>query len=124
MEKETRKQVAQPEPKPVLADVADEDLQLLKNFIDEFFPIKDLFKVGFFTKEMKGDYRLMAKRICEHFDYETVFEYGSEEIRCHISYLLNLVRCDNGSASNAISAQISKPLDVMLKDTANIENIR
>jgi hypothetical protein len=27
-----------------------------------------------------------------------------------ISYLLNLVRCDNGSASNAISAQIFKPL--------------
>jgi len=34
-------------------------------------------------------------------------------LRQFISYLLNLVRCDNGSASNAISAQISKTLAVI-----------
>ena len=33
-----------------------------------------------------------------------------------ISYLLNLVRYDNGSASNAISAQISKTLGARLLD--------
>ncbi|MET4084250.1 hypothetical protein ABIB40_004226 [Pedobacter sp. UYP30] len=31
-------------------------------------------------------------------------------LRKVISYLLNLVLCDNGSASNAISAQIFKTL--------------
>ena len=58
----------------------------LENFINEFFPVKDLFKAGFFTKEMKGDYEAMAKRICEFFDYETVYEYRLKETRAHISY--------------------------------------
>jgi hypothetical protein len=35
-------------------------------------------------------------------------------LRQFIGYLLNLVGYDNGSASNAISAQISKTLAVML----------
>ena len=61
------------------------DLKLLKKFIDEQFPIKELFKIGYFTKEMKGDYQAMSKRICSHFGYETVYEYGAKEIRCHIS---------------------------------------
>jgi hypothetical protein len=34
-------------------------------------------------------------------------------LRQFISYLINLVRYNNGSASNAISAQIFKPLAVM-----------
>jgi hypothetical protein len=62
-----------------------DDPKLLKKFIGEQFPIKELFKVGFFTKEMKGDYSAMAKRICNWFGYETVYEYGAKEIRCHIS---------------------------------------
>ncbi|MET4084020.1 hypothetical protein ABIB40_003993 [Pedobacter sp. UYP30] len=36
-------------------------------------------------------------------------------LRKFIGYLLNLVRCDNGSASNAISAQIFKTLWVTLR---------
>lgn len=67
-------------------DLEVEDLKLLKSFIDEFFPLKELFKVGYFTKEMKGDYPAMAKRICDYFGYKTVYEYGSKEIRCHVSY--------------------------------------
>lgn len=51
----------------------------------EFFPFKELKDAGFFTKEMKGDYEAQAKRITTWFGYKTVYEYGSEEIRCHIS---------------------------------------
>jgi hypothetical protein len=60
--------------------------KLTKEFIKEFFPIKELFEAGFFTKEMKGNYNLMAGKICYYFGYKTVFEYRSKEIRCHISY--------------------------------------
>jgi Ran GTPase-activating protein (RanGAP) involved in mRNA processing and transport len=59
---------------------------LLKRFIKEFFPISELFKTGFFPKEIKGNYREMAKIICHHFGFETIYQYGAEEISCHISY--------------------------------------
>lgn len=62
------------------------DDQILKEFMNEHLPIKELFKMGFFTKEMKGDYSAMAKRVSYFFGYKTVFEYGQEEIRCHLSY--------------------------------------
>ena len=35
---------------------------------------------------MKGDYYAQAKRVCDFFGYKSVFEYGAEEIRCHLSY--------------------------------------
>jgi len=35
---------------------------------------------------MKGDYEAQAKRVCDFFGFKTVYEYGAEEIRCHISY--------------------------------------
>lgn len=46
-------------------------------------------------------------------------------LRYFISYLLKLVRYDNGSASNAISAQISKTLAATLRQhfTINRQNI-
>lgn len=63
-----------------------ERLRILKNFIKEMFPINELFKCGFFTKEMKGDYEKMAERICYFFGYKTVFEYRIAETRCHITF--------------------------------------
>ena len=59
---------------------------VLKRFMQEFFPYTQFKKMGFFTKEMKGDYKAQAERVCWFFGYETVFEYGANEIRCHITY--------------------------------------
>jgi hypothetical protein len=58
----------------------------LENFMKEHFPFKELKGVGFFTKEMKGDYKAQAERVRKFFGYKTVYEYGAEEVRCHISY--------------------------------------
>jgi hypothetical protein len=62
------------------------DKDLLKRFMQEHFPYSEFKKIGYFTKEMRGDYEAQAKRVCKHFGYETVFEYGAKEIRCHITY--------------------------------------
>lgn len=62
------------------------DQVLLKKFMKEHFHFPSLRKVGIFTKEMRFDYTAQAKRICELFGYESVYEYGSKEIKCHISY--------------------------------------
>lgn len=64
--------------------MADKDL--LKRFMQEHFPYAEFKKAGIFTKEMRGDYEAQAKRICDQLGYKTVYEYGSVEIRCHISY--------------------------------------
>lgn len=61
--------------------------QLLKNFLNEFFDFYTLRKAGFFPKDIKKtDIHGQAKRICHFFGYKTVYEYGVEKIRCHISY--------------------------------------
>ncbi len=60
---------------------------VLERFMKEFFPYGEFKKIGFFTKEMKGDYKAQAKRVCDFFGYETVYEYGAKEIRLHISYV-------------------------------------
>lgn len=62
------------------------DPGVLERFMKEFFPFNELKKIGFFTKEMKGDYPAQAKRVCDFFGYKSVFEYGAKEIRCHLSY--------------------------------------
>ena len=61
------------------------DKKLLRKFMREFFPFTPLRKAGFFTPEMKGDYEAQAKRVCERFGYNSVFEYGAKEIRCHLT---------------------------------------
>lgn len=58
---------------------------LLKSFIKEHFHFNTLLKAGFFTKEMRGDYKAQAERICKWFGYQTVYEYASKEIVCHIT---------------------------------------
>lgn len=57
---------------------------VLERFMKEFFPFNEFKKIGFFTKEMKGDYKAQAKRVCDFFGYETVYEYGAKETRAHI----------------------------------------
>jgi len=63
-----------------------DDNGVLKRFMKEFFPFGPLCKAGFFTKEMKNDYEAQAERVCKRFGYKTVYEYGSKEVRCHITY--------------------------------------
>jgi hypothetical protein len=58
---------------------------VLKRFMKEFFPFAPLLKAGYFTKEMRNDYEAQAKRVCDHFGYKTVYEYGAKEVRCHIT---------------------------------------
>ena len=52
----------------------------------EFFPYREFKRIGFFTKEMKGNYEAQAKKVCDFFGFKTVYEYGAMEIRCHVSY--------------------------------------
>ncbi len=59
---------------------------LLKSFMQEFFPFSEFRRAGIFTKEMRGDYQAQADRICKHFGYATVYEYGANEVRCHLSF--------------------------------------
>jgi len=63
------------------------DHGVLERFMKEFFPFNEFKKIGFFTKEMKGDYKAQAERVCTFFGYETVYQYRAEETSCHISYV-------------------------------------
>lgn len=63
-----------------------ESEQTLKNWMEEFFPFTELKKLGLFTKEMKGDYPAQAARVCEWMGMESIYEWGNEEIVCHLSF--------------------------------------
>lgn len=54
--------------------------------MQEHFCFTTLKKAGFFTPEMKNDYEAQAERVCKFFGFKTVYEYGKEEISCHITY--------------------------------------
>jgi hypothetical protein len=58
----------------------------LENFMKEFFPYSEFKKIGMFTKEMQGDYKAQAKKICRYFGFKTVYEYGAIECNVHLSY--------------------------------------
>lgn len=60
--------------------------KILERFMKEQFDFNALKKAGFFTKEMKADYKAQADRVCKFFGYKTVYEHGAQEIRCHLSY--------------------------------------
>lgn len=66
--------------------MSKEEDGVLERFMKEFFPYAEFKKAGIFTKEMRGNYKAQAERICYLLSYKTVFEYGSKEIRCHITY--------------------------------------
>lgn len=59
---------------------------LLKRFMKEHFPYGEFKKAGIFSKEMRYDYKLQAECICKYLGLKTIYEYGSEEICCHITY--------------------------------------
>lgn len=64
-----------------------EEEQVLERFMKEFFPFTEFKKIGVFKPEMKNDYKAQAGRICQLFGYKTVYEYGAQEIHCHLSYV-------------------------------------
>lgn len=60
---------------------------VLRRFMREFFPFAPLRKAGFFTKEMRYDYKAQAERVCKFFGYKTVFEHGAKTTEgFHLSY--------------------------------------
>lgn len=62
--------------------------EVLKNFMLEFFDFDVLKKAGFYGKHIKRkDYKAQAERVCQWFGYKTVFEYGAQEVRCHVTYV-------------------------------------
>ena len=63
-----------------------EKKEVLKRFMKEFFDYPSMVKIGLFTKEMKGDYEAQAEKVCKFLGLKSIYEYGAEEIRCHISY--------------------------------------
>lgn len=67
----------------------NEEQQKIKEFMQEHFHFSSLKKAGVFPKEMKfNDYQGQAKRICEIFSLESIYDYaniGRGEY-CHISY--------------------------------------
>lgn len=63
------------------------DPKLLKRFMKEFFPYSEFKKSGIFTKEMKGNYYAQAVRICNFLGLSSIYEYGSQEISCHLTYV-------------------------------------
>jgi hypothetical protein len=60
--------------------------KVLERFMNEFFPYKEMKRARIFTKEERNNYQAQADRICKIFGYETVYQYGAEETRCHLSY--------------------------------------
>lgn len=61
--------------------------KLLESFMKEFFPYQQFKKIGIFTKEMKGDYKAQAEKICSFLGYKSIYEYRARKsARFHISY--------------------------------------
>ena len=78
-----------------LLQYGGKDAGVLKRFMQEFFPYREFNKIGFFTKEMKGNYYLQAKRVCLFLGYKTVFEYRSKEVVCHVSVPSKMIKKDD-----------------------------
>jgi len=70
--------------------------KVLERFMKEFFPYGPLQKAGFFTKEMRGDYKAQAARVCQWFGFKTVYEYRADELRCHLTYADNAHPANEG----------------------------
>lgn len=71
-----------------MKNVLNENDLLLKNFMLEHFDFDILKNIKFFDKKIKrNDYNAQAERLCLFFGYDTIYEYGTKEIRCHISYV-------------------------------------
>lgn len=64
----------------------EEKDRTLKNFMEEFFEFDGLVECGFFKEGMRGDYKAQAEKVCFFFGYDSVYEYGTTTIPCHISF--------------------------------------
>lgn len=64
----------------------DKKDNVLVNWMKEFFPYAEFKKASIFTKEMRGNYQAQAEHICRLLNLKSIYEYGKEEIRCHITY--------------------------------------
>jgi len=60
--------------------------KLLEKFVKDHIPFTALKKAGFFTTEKKRDYKGIAKRVCDFFGYESIYEYSAIEIRAQLSF--------------------------------------
>jgi len=60
--------------------------KVLQRFMKEHFPFRELKDAGLFTQKMKGDYQAQAERVRKYFGYTNVYEYGAEEVSCHLSF--------------------------------------
>lgn len=60
--------------------------KVLERFMKEHFPYAFFKKIKFFDKQIRFDYKAQAARVCDFFGYKSVYEYGSKEIRCHLTY--------------------------------------
>lgn len=61
----------------------DYDIKILTKFINNNFDVKTMVKIGFFKSK---DPLHIADRICTFFGYDSIYEYGKEPIRAHLSY--------------------------------------
>jgi hypothetical protein len=61
------------------------DPELLKRFLEEFFDFDGLCVSGFWGEELRDNHYGQAKRICTFFGLTSIYEYGSSEVRCHIT---------------------------------------
>jgi hypothetical protein len=83
---------------------------VLINWMKEFFPYGEFRKAGIFTKEMRGDYKAQAEHICTRLGLKSIYEYGKNEIRCHISYVNP--DCPSGICTNGRPLSINKNGDL------------
>lgn len=60
--------------------------KVLANWMKEFFPYGEFRKAGVFTKDMRGNYKVQSEYICKILGLKSIYEYGKDEIRCHITY--------------------------------------
>jgi hypothetical protein len=65
---------------------SDKD-RILKEFMLENFSYDWLREIKFFDKTTKRkDYKKQAELLCKFFGYKTIFEYGTREIRAHLTF--------------------------------------
>ncbi len=61
--------------------------ETLKNFMIEFFDFDLMRKAKIYGRGIKRkDYQAQADIICKMFGYSTIFEYGKDDIRCHLTF--------------------------------------
>jgi hypothetical protein len=59
----------------------------LKGFMKANFDFSSMKKAGVYPKDLKHtDYEGQAKIICNRLGLESIYDYGKNEIRCHLTY--------------------------------------